>query len=80
MIKYAIFPDFVRSQTDGDKHFITAKQLMFLYGVHPNECFIVENNKHFRQYDYDLDYVRDNNLIILRPSHSGNYKLPKGNT
>lgn len=37
MKKYLVIADYVTSQNDGDRHFITFNQLMRLYGVRAEE-------------------------------------------
>jgi hypothetical protein len=80
MTKYAICPGFVDSKNDQDTHYITAKQLIRLYNVNPNECIILDtdafmNDRHSektRGYSEDLL----NELIYLTPRYDGNYKVP----
>lgn len=64
--KYIIYPGFVTSQWDGERHYINARKLMILYNVHPNECVIADEL--FPQFNIY-------GLIPLRPSYSGNYSL-----
>lgn len=40
MLKYIVYPGFVISD-DGDRHYISASQLMDLYNVNPNECRVL---------------------------------------
>ena len=42
--RYLICPGFVTSRFDGDKHYISAKQLMCLYNVYPEECVIADDD------------------------------------
>lgn len=42
-IKYIVVASTVRLPTDGDFHFIPAKQLIELYGVDPNACVAVSD-------------------------------------
>lgn len=62
--KYIVYPGEVISQSDGDKHWIGARQLMILYGVHPNECL-----------DASALHPAHNiyGLIPLRPRSDGKY-------
>lgn len=62
--KYLIIPDYVRSKNDNDRHFITAKDLIRLYGVNPKECVIADPSK--RQHVAGL--------IVLGPLSSGKYR------
>jgi len=50
-----------------DEHYISAKRLQELYNLPINEC-ILANNEH------DLNGINYDNLIILRPRYSGDYK------
>lgn len=69
MKKYLVIPDYVHSISDGDYHYITARQLIKLYGVPPSECVIVSSLK-------DIYYrgLEVNDLIVLRPLRNGLYK------
>ena len=77
MARYVLFPGYVRSKTDGDLHFIDARQLARLYGLRLHapdtrdglyEKDIIwvsrRNQEHFRELPGD---------VILRPRSSGNY-------
>lgn len=65
MKKYLLFPGFVRSETDGDCHFIGARQLADLYSVPFHECIVGDC------FEYP-------NLISLRPRRDGEYRRPDG--
>jgi hypothetical protein len=62
--KYLVIPDYVKSQHDGQKHYITAKELIRLYGVNPKECMIYDPSK--RQMTAGL--------VMLFPLEDGKYK------
>lgn len=64
--KYAVYPGMITSITDGDRHYITARQLIRLYGVDEKECFIVK---------HDDGAGIPPNLIALKPRYDGNYTL-----
>lgn len=70
MKKYLIIGDWITSQTDGDWHYISAENLIRLYGVDPAECIIYSDKKRELGLDPNLD------LIVLRPRYDGNYRLP----
>lgn len=38
VLKYEVFPGHVTSRSDGDRHYISASQLIHLYCVDPLEC------------------------------------------
>jgi hypothetical protein len=70
--KYVLHPGHVTSKNDGDRHFISSKQLMWLYGVSPDLCV---------EYP-DMDNPQNRNwrppdgAIHSRPKYDGNYTLP----
>lgn len=77
-IKYALFPGYVTSKTDGDVHFINERDLAILYGVSIKECIIVPFPRSF--FD-EIRWGEMNRLVHelglrkLRPRYDGNYKL-----
>lgn len=72
--KYLIFPGYVTSSNDGERHHISAYRLIKLYRVNPAECVI---------YDGRQDKTRgtrreeESNLIQLYPRSSGVYEVPQ---
>ena len=70
MIRYLLYPGYVFSRFDGQRHFITAPQLARLYKVSLMECHIVHA-------DQDLRGFRHEGLIKLVPRYSGNYQRPE---
>lgn len=62
MIKYLVCPGHVKSK-DGDTHYISARQLMQLYGVSPKECVIWQERRTYK------------GLIRLVPKKDGNYTI-----
>ena len=73
MKKYLIVPDFVTSNNDGDRHFISAQQLIKLYGVDAEECHVASHPAHLEGFNIG----GENPLIILAPRYDGNYQLPQ---
>lgn len=69
MIKYLVYPDYVISKNDNDKHFISSSSLMKLYGVQKEECKVVTK-------DEDLNGLRGT-FTVLTPKYSGEYSLEK---
>lgn len=70
MPKYAIHPGWIRSQADGDEHYIGIGQLVRLYKLEPGEyCVWVSPFNLGRVY---TDYVH------LFPRDDGNYGRPDG--
>ena len=71
MYKYVLCPGEVVSATDGDIHYISAKQLQELYGVNPKDCIFYPDmsdprNKH---------WIVPDDAIFLHPREDGNYTL-----
>jgi hypothetical protein len=69
MIKYLVFPDFVYSKNDGDKHFISGKSLISLYGVSRDECVIVTHESQLKNLK--------GTFTVLKPNYLGDYSLDK---
>jgi hypothetical protein len=69
--KYAIWPGWVGSKNDKDKHYISAGQLMKLYRVDPRECVVLT------EYDLRLsdNHIRNKTrgLTILGTRYDGDY-------
>ncbi len=63
--KYLLVPDYVWSDTDDDRHWISAAQLVRLYGVPLSECLVWSDAPWFRP---------DPTLIRLRPLFGGGYR------
>ncbi len=74
--KYAVYPGFVRSSSDGARHYITAEQLCFLYGVSMEDCIVVRPNMYL---DPSMRGTIDHAVTLPRlgPRWDGKYKLPK---
>lgn len=69
MAKYLIIGDWVRSKNDGDRHYISARQLIELYGLDPKECKTIENNQPMSLLGVDLTM-----FTVLRPLIHGKYR------
>jgi hypothetical protein len=63
--RFAIHPGEVRSQSDGQRHFISGGQLIRLYELNPADCFIVR---------YVSGEIVDPELLPLYPLPDGRYK------
>lgn len=72
MKKYIVHPGPVRSEKDGDIHFISHRQLMRLYNVDPSECVIIS----WRDPVPNLIRRQHPGAIDLYPDPSGMYALP----
>lgn len=65
--EFLVVPDNIVSKHDGDTHYISAYQLMQLYGVRRNECVILRHTG---------EWPRHEGLYILDPKYDGDYELP----
>jgi hypothetical protein len=68
MKKYVLLPRRVYSKNDGQLHFISARMLISLYKVNPDDCVV---------YDPSMtpSFLKDK--IPLPPRYDGNYDLEK---
>ena len=66
MIKYFVYPGEIDSNSDGDTHYISAKQLVLLYGVDPRECKIILKPQD--ELGYNVHEYKH-----LQPRKDGNY-------
>lgn len=71
--KYLVLGGGVISSTDGQRHYISAHQLMRLYGVRPNECLLVDENR-----PEMLAGIDRSKYTVLRPRSDGNYQRAGG--
>lgn len=79
MIRYMVHTGWVTSKTDGDEHFVGARDLMHLYGVKPGECIVHHHglpNTHLR----GISPERFASLIHLYPDATGQYRLTPDST
>lgn len=68
--KYLCIGNQVRSQYDGDLHYISAHRVAELYKVNQQECIFIDDiNRE------DLRSIKRENLITLEPSYHGDYSL-----
>lgn len=71
MKKYLCIGGEIISKNDGQKHYVTAKQVASLYGVDFKECvFMDERDTLMRARRFG-----ENSMLILRPREDGDYKL-----
>lgn len=74
--QYLLCPGMVTSQSDGERHYITASKLAMLYRVRLDECVILPAampSNHRRRTEL-LDRARKGELIGLAPREDGNYE------
>ena len=70
--RFALYPGSVTSSTDGQRHYLDSRSLVFLYGVSPGDCVVVSAT------DLYLPYRRDHvahaaTLVPLIPRFDGRY-------
>jgi hypothetical protein len=67
-IRYLLCPDFVTAD-DGDRHWISAENLMRIYGVPRSECVVATRPAQLR--------LLLERFIVLEPREDHNYHLPQ---
>lgn len=67
-IRYIVLPNFVVSANDGDRHFITGRDLIQLYGVDPREC-VIEN------IGYETRGLHGEFTVLEPQQHARDYRL-----
>lgn len=72
--RYVLHPGHVISKEDGQRHYVDARALMFLYKVHADDCVDPSNLPPFRH--SDTSFKVDDSIIHLYPQSSGDYRLP----
>lgn len=65
--KYLVFPGTIISKNDGDKHYISARSIMHLYMVRPEDCIVVDSDLKLRGLD-------QSDFIHLEPNYIGDYQ------
>lgn len=72
MKKYLIVPGNVTSENDGQRHFVSATQLMLLYKVKLSECVVLSGRL---EYGFKRLSGTHQDLTVLMPRRDGNYSL-----
>lgn len=72
MKKYLIVPGNVVSKSDGQRHFVSAVQLMLLYKVKLSECIVLSGRI---EYGFKRLTGTYQDLMVLTPRSDGNYSL-----
>ncbi len=67
--RFLVLPGWVKSQNDGDLHFITFDQLCWLYGVDAAECVNADSIGQMKR--------ANTGLYRLEPRRDGQYDLGK---
>jgi len=70
MPTYVLVPGYVISKSDGDRHYVNAKQLQRLYGVESANCIKAPTGPEARYWKPPAD------AVYLRPRYDGDYSLP----
>lgn len=75
--KYICFGGYISSQSDADRHYISARRSAVLYKVNPTECIFVDHSDH-PDYDVYKGYAAEFliGLTKLYPRNKGNYENP----
>ncbi len=74
--RYLLCPGLVRSRTDGDRHYVSARQLAHLYGVSMDECLVLPNDNEWASRMKSRYLLARTDLIHLMPRSNGDYTLP----
>ena len=74
-IKYVLAPGPVVSQHDGQEHYISAMQLLDLYGLRLSECRVYDPKPDWTPSMYRYEEQQNRGLIWLRPRPDGDYSL-----
>ncbi len=66
-LRFAVIPSRITSKSDGDRHYVSASDLVRLYGLQLGEYVVVEpSDPHFD--------IKTDGLIELWPLYNGNYR------
>lgn len=73
-IAFVVFPGFVKSERDGDEHYITAEQLAHLYRLDPGTWIVYQPP---RAFDRAASWRRDpyEGLKAIYPRRDGKYPI-----
>jgi hypothetical protein len=72
--RYIVEPGEVISDRDGQRHWVSANELIQLYAVDRSEC-IIEDNMRFTNEALGNERVYGEGMVRLRPQNSGYYRL-----
>ena len=74
--RYVLMPGYVVSKNDGDRHYVSAAQLAFLYKVDMRDCYIYNPDNYRTESEFRMAQERMADLIKLAPRYDGDYTLP----
>lgn len=76
MTKLLICPGYVFGKNDGDKHFITAIQLLNLYKIErsKHEIKVCDFHQTFENRAKEICLCKEDGWILLHPLELGNYE------
>jgi len=69
--KFFVIGDWVISETDGERHYVNAKSLCYLYNINPKDCILAEKNCP----ETLLKFKGRKPIKVLSPRADGNYCL-----
>lgn len=67
---FMLHPGEIRSRSDGDVHYISARQLIQLYGIHPKMCQIYKEG-----WDRGMSPGLSEQFVHLYPRYDGEYQV-----
>lgn len=70
-VKYVLFPGWVTSTHDGQRHWVSASDLVRLYGVNRAECVEYPFSKHLQ-----MHWGWPDGAKALQPRADGRYQVP----
>jgi hypothetical protein len=76
--KYVLFPGYVVSRLDGERHYLTAPKLAELYGVDFFGCRVFMAGEYSESDDLVIEHLRAKGFVFLEPRSDGNYKFNAG--
>ena len=71
--RYLLCPGYVMSKTDGQYHYVGARDLARLYGVRIDQCEVRPERMIAR-----FGWRPQPGLVELHPRYDGDYRLPSG--
>lgn len=71
-MRFVLFPSWIISSTDGERHFIKAGELAKLYNVPFHKCLVVDHTNRIAGH-----YIPRKGDVRLYARADGNYKLPQ---